>query len=99
MGHAAMRAAAGRIEDAERLASVKNQKTLKKERAREVCIVMGNDLDIAVETMRETREKEAEATRDKLVATREKKKELKKTGKRAPDRNVLKMTKVSSATE
>jgi hypothetical protein len=37
-------------------------------------------------------------TRERMLASRERRTTLKKTGKRAPDRDVLKMTKVSSAT-
>ena len=99
LGSAAARVASAKVEEAQRRSSVHNQKSTQRERARDTCITMVNELDAAKETVREKREKEAAEVRDKLVATRDKRKELKKTGKRAPDRNVLKMTTVSSATE
>lgn len=99
LGGAAARVAEARAQEAERMASVHNQKSTQRERARDSCITMMNDIDAAKETVRDKRETETTTVRERLMATREKKKELRKSGKKAPDRDVLKMTKVSSATE
>jgi len=91
-------AAAARAEGSERRASVLNKKSLHTERAREKKIVMAHDLDASKEMARTARQGEVGATRERVVRARDKRKALQKSGKRAPDRDVLEMTKVCSAT-
>lgn len=97
-GHATAAVAAAREEEAERVEAVRSLKKERVEHNRDATVAMQNDLEVAKELVKKRFETEANRTREMVVAGRDRRKELKKAGKRAPDRDVLKMTKVSSAT-